>query len=113
MAPTVAIEGERITLHWQVPAGHDSLIELRWQGPAGELTRRHEIAATPQARTLSLPIDALPPGPASAALSLTGPDRVTTPRSRAVRWVVPDPVRSLDGQPWSLGSGGLVGSPAR
>ena len=113
MAPTVAIEGERITLHWQVPAGHDSLIELRWQGPAGELTRRHEIAATPQARTLSLPIDALPPGPASATISLTAPDRVPTPRSGAVGWVVPDPVRSLNGQPWSMGSGGLLGSPDR
>jgi hypothetical protein len=99
MAPTVAIDGERITLHWQVPAGHDSLIEVRWQGPAGELTRRHAIAATPQARSVSLPIDALPPGPASATISLTAPDRVPTPRSRAVGWVVPDPVRSLNGQP--------------
>lgn len=112
-APTVAIDGERIVLNWQVPAEHDSLIEVRWRGPAGELTRHHSIARAPQARSVSLPMDALPPGPASAALSLTGPDRVTTPRSRAVGWVVPDPVRSLDGQPWSLGSGGLVGSPAR
>lgn len=78
-APTVTVDGERIQLHWQVPAGHESLVEIRWQGPAGELVRRHELPSAAVDRSVDLPIDALPPGPASATLSLTAPDRVTTP----------------------------------
>lgn len=112
-APSVTVDGERIELRWHVPAGHLCVIEVRWQGPAGVLTRRHEVPGAPIDRSVSLPIDGLPPGPASATLSLTAPDRVTTPQSRPVGWVVPDPIRSADGRPLSLGSGGLVGSPDR
>ncbi len=112
-APTVTIDDERIELRWLAPAGHDSVVEVRWQGPAGELSRRHDLAGSATDRSIGLPIEGLPPGPASATLRLTAPDRVMSPMSRAVGWIVPDPVRSSDGRPLFLGSGGIVGSQGR
>ncbi len=111
--PAVATDGERIELHWPVPPGHDSRIEVRWQGPAGELVRHHVVSSTAAGRSVSLVIDGLPPGAASATLTLTAPDRVATPPSAPASWVVPDPLRSSDGRPVTLGSGGLVGAQGR